>query len=121
MEAFGKTKESVDRPYRSGYNTLMKTVTITQLKDRLSALIDYIKSGETILILARNKPVARMVPVLGGEVRDSNGGLAGLERTGLVVRGKGKVVREILDSPLPKPKRKVSVVQMVLDERMHSR
>ena len=41
----------------------MKTATITQTKNQLSLLIDAVKQGETVIILDRNIPVARLEPV----------------------------------------------------------
>ena len=43
----------------------MKTATITQAKNGLSALIDRVRAGESILILDRGTPVARLEPVVG--------------------------------------------------------
>ncbi|RME21268.1 MAG: type II toxin-antitoxin system prevent-host-death family antitoxin, partial [Deltaproteobacteria bacterium] len=43
----------------------MKTASITQTKNQLSALIEQVKRGETVLILDRGKPVARLVAVEG--------------------------------------------------------
>lgn len=41
----------------------MKRVSITVAKNHLSRLLEEVKSGTTILILDRNKPVARLEPV----------------------------------------------------------
>ena len=40
----------------------MRTAKISELKAKLSAHIEYVKRGEEVLILDRNKPVARLVP-----------------------------------------------------------
>ena len=39
----------------------MRTAKISELKARLSAHIEYVKRGEEVLILDRNKPVAKVV------------------------------------------------------------
>ncbi|MHB1455324.1 MAG: type II toxin-antitoxin system Phd/YefM family antitoxin [Armatimonadota bacterium] len=58
----------------------MKMAAIAKLKATLSECIDYVKSGEEILVTDRGKPVARITPV--------GGGLAGdVRRTQLVCRG----------------------------------
>jgi antitoxin (DNA-binding transcriptional repressor) of toxin-antitoxin stability system len=41
----------------------MRTVKIGELKSKLSAHIAYVKQGEEVLILDRNTPVARLVPI----------------------------------------------------------
>ena len=41
----------------------MKTANIATAKNQLSRLIDYVKHGETVLILERDKPVARLQPL----------------------------------------------------------
>jgi prevent-host-death family protein len=41
----------------------MRTAKISELKAKLSAHIQYVKNGEEVLILDRNKPVARLVSV----------------------------------------------------------
>lgn len=41
----------------------MRTVKISELKAKLSAYIRMVKRGEEVLILDRNAPVARLVPV----------------------------------------------------------
>ena len=40
----------------------MKTVNISDLKARLSAHIQMVRSGEEVLVCDGNKPVARIVP-----------------------------------------------------------
>mgnify|MGYP003401937906 CR=1 FL=1 len=42
----------------------MKTTTITQAKNGLSALIDLVRAGESITITDRGRPVARLEPVV---------------------------------------------------------
>lgn len=46
-----------------GYNILMRTAKISELKAKLSAHIEYVKRGEDVLILDRNTPVARLTRV----------------------------------------------------------
>ena len=75
----------------------MKRATITEAKNGLSALIDRVKAGETILITDRGLPVARLEPATStGD--DDQGRLARLERAGILRRGRGDP-RRILDRP----------------------
>lgn len=41
----------------------MKTVNISDLKAKLSAHLQIVRNGEDVLVLDRNQPVARIVPV----------------------------------------------------------
>ncbi len=45
----------------------MFTSTISETKNRLSELLGRVRGGETLLILDRKKPVARIEPVKAGE------------------------------------------------------
>ena len=51
-----------DQHGQIGYNRLMKTVNISNLKAQLSAHIQLVREGEEVLVCDRNKPVARIVP-----------------------------------------------------------
>jgi prevent-host-death family protein len=77
----------------------MNTATITEAKNRLSALIDRVKGGESILILDRGVPVARLEPV--SAYADSTGRLSRLERTGVIKVGSAPPPLELLRSPAP--------------------
>jgi prevent-host-death family protein len=63
----------------------MRTTTITQAKNGLSALIDRVKAGESVLILDRGTPVARLEPIVGRT--GGEGRLSRLERAGIVRAG----------------------------------
>ena len=78
----------------------METATITQVKNGLSAYIDKVKAGESILVTDRGVPVAVLEPV--SEQIDWDKRMARLERAGLVRRGKGRIPLEILRTPGPK-------------------
>lgn len=94
----------------------MKRATITEAKNGLSALIDQVKAGDSILITDRGVPVARLEPAAPSANDDDEGRLARLERAGLVTRGTGDV-RGILDRPLVQTIDGSSVVDIVLEER----
>jgi len=46
-----------------GHNRVMKTVRIAQLKSRLSQHLREVRAGETVTVLDRDTPIARIVPV----------------------------------------------------------
>lgn len=92
----------------------MKTASITEAKNNLSALIDGLKNGSPVLILDRGRPVARLEPVTAGDgERDER--LARLVREGLV-RPRRKPLPKSFFSTDP-PSVPVSVVDMVIEER----
>jgi len=70
----------------------MKYAKIGQLRDGLSRYIDQVRDGSEILVLDRDRPVARIVPA--GSARPAPGSdaerLLDLERRGLLRRGKGR-------------------------------
>ncbi|MBM3266332.1 MAG: type II toxin-antitoxin system prevent-host-death family antitoxin [Candidatus Sericytochromatia bacterium] len=59
--------------------------TISQTKNNLSALLDRVRNGESITIVDRDRPVARLVPIAWAD-DDLTEGLPALERSGLVRR-----------------------------------
>jgi prevent-host-death family protein len=75
----------------------MRRATITEAKNGLSALIDRVRAGETILITDRGVPVARLEPANSAD-DDDEGRLARLERAGVIRRGRGDP-RWILERP----------------------
>ncbi|KAA0254078.1 MAG: type II toxin-antitoxin system prevent-host-death family antitoxin [Acidobacteria bacterium] len=99
----------------------MKRATISEAKNSLSALIDRVRHGETVLILDRKVPVARLVPAGGSAEGEDEGRLARLERAGLVRRGSMRAAAAILDQPPPEPAAGGDVLAALLAERRDSR
>lgn len=97
----------------------MKKATISQTKNQLSAILDAVRHGETVLITDRNQPIARIEPVAAGDGKGDDR-LTRLERRGLLRRGSGKTVPRILKAP-PGLKRGVSAVTALLAERKEGR
>ncbi len=97
----------------------MKTTTITEAKNRLSALIDQVQAGESIVILERGRPVARLEPVAG--YADSTGRLARLERAGVLKIGSAAPPIDLLRQPGPELANGASAVAAVIDERRSGR
>jgi prevent-host-death family protein len=97
----------------------MRTTTITNAKNGLSALIDQVKAGETIVILDRGTPVARLEPIVGRGRAD--GRIERLERAGLVGRGLAEPPVDLIRQPGPALQPGVSAVDYVLAERREGR
>jgi prevent-host-death family protein len=96
----------------------MKRATITEAKNKLSALIDQVRHGVTVLIVDRDRPVARLEPV-GGKDEDSRGRIARLERYGLVRRPRRAApLRLIAERP---PRADGSILRALLEEREEGR
>lgn len=47
----------------SSHNVVMRTVKIAQLKSRLSAHLRQVRAGESLTVLDRDTPIARIVPI----------------------------------------------------------
>jgi prevent-host-death family protein len=98
----------------------MKKATISQAKNQLSQLIDWVKGGETVIIMDRNVPVAKLEPIASSQEVDPTGRLERLERQGLITRGKKKLPKNFFDRPLPKVKAGGDILKAILDEREES-
>ena len=97
----------------------MKKASITEAKNSLSALIDRVKGGATVLIVDRGRPVARLEPIGGLAAGGSR--LAQLVRDGLVRPARAAMPRGLFTTPPPQPKNGASGVRALLDERRDSR
>lgn len=98
----------------------MERATITEVKNGLSAIIDRVKAGESILVTDRGIAVAVIEPVTDQVDLDER--IARLERAGLVRRGTGQIPREILETPGPKVRGPGSpAVDAVIEERREGR
>jgi prevent-host-death family protein len=65
----------------------MEKVTISQLKNSLSAYLKKVRAGQTVLILDRNEPIAILERVNRFSLTDDER-LARLEQAGLIKRSK---------------------------------
>jgi len=105
---------SIEELDEGGHNSHMKTASISETKNNLSALIDEVKGGEVVLITDRGKPVAQIVAACGLEA--SPGRVERLEREGVLRRGSGKAV--LKGPPLNV---RGSVLEALLHERERGR
>ena|SRR6266508_260208 len=98
----------------------MRIASVTEARNRFSALLDLVRSGETVTITDRGQPVARLVPAVGSDDPDTEARLARLDRAGLIRRPTKKLdVEAFLAEPLPRAK--ASVVEALLEERREGR
>ncbi len=95
----------------------MKRATISETKNRLSALLEHVKRGEEVLILDRTVPVARIVPVTKVGPREQESRLADLERRGVVRRPKHRPDPRLIERLGPAPKASVDILAVLLAER----
>jgi antitoxin (DNA-binding transcriptional repressor) of toxin-antitoxin stability system len=96
----------------------MEKATISQLKNSLSAYLDKVRSGVTVLVLDRNRPIARIERAGGADAEDDDR-IANLERTGQIRRGTRRLPLELLRSDPPASSG--SVLETLLDERRNGR
>jgi antitoxin (DNA-binding transcriptional repressor) of toxin-antitoxin stability system len=95
----------------------MKKATISVAKNTLSRLIDDVKRGETVLILDRNTPVARLEPVnrdpdMGGELVDD------LVRRGVLAPPRKPLdAKAFVNRRMPSVERGASALRALLEER----
>ncbi len=95
----------------------MEKVTISQLKNQLSAYLKKVRAGESVLILDGNRPVARLEGVeQRGPIDDR---LAGLESEGLLRRATQPFPQKLLDESPPEVGE--SVLDALIEERRSSR
>jgi prevent-host-death family protein len=97
-------------------------VSITEAKNRLSALIDGTKGGSPVLIVDRGRPVARLEPVTNSAKGDEQDGqLARLIREGDVRLGNVPLSRSLFTDQPPRLKGGMSAVAALIEERREGR
>ena len=80
-----------------GYSGHMKKASVSDLKNRISRYLDYVKHGETVLVLHRKVPVAKLKPVTA---KSSSGKLVALERKGIIRLGSGEIPEKFFKEKL---------------------
>jgi prevent-host-death family protein len=95
----------------------MKKASISETKNHLSQLLEEVKSGTTILILDRNRPMARLEP-LGPEEGSSSEAVATLVRNGLAASPRRALhLPAFLERKMVRLPAGTSAVQTLLSER----
>lgn len=97
----------------------MLIASVTEAKNRLSALLDRVRGGESVLIVDRGRPVARLEPAVSAG--DADGRLARLERAGIVRVGGRRPPVALLAKKPPAPRKGRSGVELLLEERRTGR
>ncbi|MBI4583022.1 MAG: type II toxin-antitoxin system prevent-host-death family antitoxin [Planctomycetes bacterium] len=92
----------------------MLKVSVTELKNKLSYYLRLVKGGETIEVLERSLPVAKLQGV-AGESTEGDAHLKRLIREGIVTPGKKPDPKAVLKTP-PIPC-KVDPVKILIEER----
>ena len=99
----------------------MIRVTISEVKDGMSAYLRRVKAGESVLVMERKTPIARIVPVgldsqggREGDRVDEEAKLARLEQAGILVRRGSGSPLDVLGQPL---RAGAGVLEALLDER----
>jgi prevent-host-death family protein len=97
----------------------MKKVGITEARNNLSALIDGLKGGSSVLIVDRGRPVARLEPVNRGEEAGQEGRLLRLIRDGVTRPRRTGRPTAVFDTPPPRAA--ASAVESLIGERLQGR
>lgn len=94
----------------------MKRASITIAKNQLSALLDRVRHGETVVIEDRGIPIARIIPIdrTAGPDRDH---LVHLERQGILRPPRASRSSPLLRSAPPPPARQVALSRIARRER----
>lgn len=74
----------------------MKRAGITAAKNNLSALLERVKPGETVVIEVRGVPIATLEPLTGSRERADLGPVERLVHQGILRRARGSVPKEVL-------------------------
>lgn len=98
----------------------MKIANISYTKNHLSELLDRVKEGETVVILDRKRPVARMEPVAGSQA-PAEDWIEGLVRRGVVMPARKPLKPEALKRLRPVVPRKGADIVRALDEDREDR
>ena len=97
----------------------MKTATITEIKNGLSAIIDQVRAGESVLITDRGLVVARLEPVTSGP--GQVGRLRRLERAGVIRVSEAPPPLDLLRQPAPALPAGISAARILIEERSSGR
>ena len=94
----------------------MKKASISELKNQLSAYLQQVRAGETVVIYDRSRPVARIDRVAD---EDDDERIVQLQRAGAVVPPADPMPLDLLREPLPGARQ--SVLEALLQEREETR
>ena len=78
---------------------MIRTVSVTELKARLSAFLDIIRRGDEVLVTDRGRPIARLAPVTGARLVE--GRREELLRTGRMRAPRAKLPKDFWERKRP--------------------
>jgi antitoxin (DNA-binding transcriptional repressor) of toxin-antitoxin stability system len=100
----------------------MKKASITDAKNNFSALLKWVRQGETVIITDRDVPVAQLAKPVKFSISDEETLLARLEVQGVLSKAKKKApLKEIIRTSPPRLKSGVDIVEVLLSERQEGR
>jgi prevent-host-death family protein len=111
----------LDRSSCKGYSSHVKRASITEAKNRLSALIDCVRHGDAIVIEDRGVPVARLEPVNLPGGKAAEGRAARLIRQGVLKQAAAAAPRRVLATDPPAPNGPSVLSRTLIDERRSGR
>lgn len=94
---------------------------ITETKNSLSALLERVKAGETVVIEERGVPIATIEPLASHRKHADLGRIERLEQQGIARRGRGQLPADFHEWRLPRPKGGVIASQLLIEERRSGR
>jgi prevent-host-death family protein len=98
----------------------MKRASISEAKNRLSALLDRVRQGGSVVIEDRGVPVARMESITAAGL-DPEGRVARLERQGLLRRPAKAAPKRLFATRPPGTRKGRKASDIVLEERREGR
>lgn len=100
----------------------MESANISYARNHLSELLARVREGETIVIVDRQTPIARLEPVAGGRVAEGLRGRADLVRRGIVRAARSRLNLKVFRAlPRPSENRTGDVLRALLADREEGR
>jgi len=99
----------------------MRRTSISAAKNGLSALIDRVRHGESVIIEDRGVPVARIESVARPGEREVAGRAARLVRQGVLRPAQSSAPARVLTTPPPAPRAGATLSDAVVAERRDGR
>lgn len=96
----------------------MKRAKISELKNRLSHYLQFVRRGQSVLVYDRDRPIARIDPVGDPNALHDDTWIGELERTGALRPPTGSLPKDWLQR---RPSVRGGVLDALLDERKAGR
>jgi prevent-host-death family protein len=94
----------------------MKKASISELKNQLSAYLQRVRAGQTVIVYDRNRPIARIDRIAD---EDDDDRIVQLQRAGIITPPSEPLPLDLIRTPLPRAEH--SVVEALLEERAEGR